>query len=101
MKKESIINAISFLKEQSEKITKLSAYGVNLIEFDELYYKHLINIISESINEDENVEIKDWIEWWLYEDVDKIIYCDNQLDVDVNKIEDFIDYIFKNYKKNA
>lgn len=42
---------------------------------------------------------KDIIEWWLYDNVDKIIYFENE-DISVVSIDDFYDYLIK-YERNG
>lgn len=41
----------------------------------------------------------DLLFWWLYEDVNKIIYYkDESSSIDVNKLDDLLDYMYKNSK---
>ena len=55
-------------------------------------------LITEMIDMiEENLGHKDILEWWLYEDVEKIIYnLDNTVFADVTKIEDLYDYMTNN-----
>ena len=55
-------------------------------------------LITEMIDMiEENLDHKDMLEWWLYEDVEKIIYnLDNTVFADVTKIEDLYDYMTNN-----
>jgi len=58
-------------------------------------------LITEMIDMiEENLGHKDMLEWWLYEDVEKIIYnLDNTVFADVTKIEDLYDYMTNNNLK--
>ena len=58
-------------------------------------------LITEMIDMiEENLGHKDILEWWLYEDVEKIIYnLDNTVFADVTKIEDLYDYMTNNNLK--
>lgn len=38
----------------------------------------------------------DLLFWWLYEDVDKIIYLKENKRRDVNKLDDLLDYMYEN-----
>ena len=55
-------------------------------------------LITEMIDMiEENLGHKDMLEWWLYEDVEKIIYnSDNTVFADVTKLEDLYDYMVSN-----
>lgn len=37
------------------------------------------------------------VQWWLYEDVEKVIYIKGQPDIDVSTPESFIDFLGKHY----
>ena len=37
----------------------------------------------------------DLLFWWLYENVDKIIYLKDGTEVDLTKLDDFLDYLYK------
>lgn len=102
MKKEK-----EFVKKCLDLINKRSRFSSNL-------YKLNIDISNLDLGEDLIVEgvarliltykkdqtdkklkfINDDIEWWLYENVDKKIYFDKDDFVDVNKIDDYVDYLF-------
>ena len=53
---------------------------------------YLVSEIIDMINHDMGIEDKDLIEWWLYEEVDKVIYIDGK-SVSVRTLEEFYDYI--------
>lgn len=40
----------------------------------------------------------DLLFWWLYEDVNKIIYLEENKKRDVNKLDDLLDYMYENSK---
>ena len=39
----------------------------------------------------------DLIGWWMYEDVNKIIYNHDKTETDLNNIDDLVQYIFDNF----
>ena len=53
---------------------------------------YLIDEIIEMIIEAMKIEDKELISWWLYEDVEKIIYF-NKAEIDVGTPEKLYDYI--------
>jgi hypothetical protein len=61
-----------------------------------------ISLLEEAIpnlyatNEKEYEEILGWVQWWLYEDVEKIITINGNAE-DFTNVSDFIDYIEKYY----
>lgn len=93
--KKTILNII----DHDKKIRDLHKLGVDLIEFSDeassLRIESLGYIIS---NNDKNIHlINDDIAWWIYEDVTKVIYV-NDKSFNVEKLDDFIDWLFKHYK---
>ena len=57
----------------------------------------LLDIIEDLLNKCLNIKDKSLISWWLYEKVDKIIIYEDGTQKNLNKIEDFYDYIVKEY----
>ena len=43
--------------------------------------------------------IQDLVGWWLYEDVDKVIWID-EFEIKVDKVEEFTDYLIREYGTN-
>lgn len=82
---------IELHKHFSNYIDKLSDLHIEIIDtpiwndFYELFDK----MITSSFNEVQ----ADYIFWWLYEDVDKIIYMDDKEEVDVTELEDLYKYL--------
>ena len=98
MKKEFAIRTLNRIKEIQETYYKLKVLGVDLLE-----YEYGINLLEESIallfiKDDDNFEkaLND-VQWWLYENVDKIITLDDKSKVDVNTPEMFIDWFERWY----
>ena len=54
--------------------------------------EYLVNEMIDMINESLNMEDKDLLYWWLYEDVKKIIYYDDK-EINVETLEELYDYI--------
>lgn len=82
---------IELHKHFSNYIDKLSDLHIEIIDtpiwndFYELFDK----MITSSFNEVQ----ADYIFWWLYEDVDKIIYMEDKEEVDVTELEDLYKYL--------
>jgi hypothetical protein len=102
MKKEFAVRALKRIKEINETYDKLKVLGIDLLD-----YENGINLLEESIalmfieNENDFERALNDVQWWLYENVDKIITLKDNTKVDVNKPEDFIDWINKWYKKQT
>lgn len=52
----------------------------------------LVNEIIDMLNEALNIEDKGFLSWWLYEDVDKIIYYGDK-EISVRTLEELYDYL--------
>jgi hypothetical protein len=98
MKKELLIKVLNRLKSDHERISKLREFGIDLTEFND----GLINILEETIclliSEEKFDSNLDLIQWWLYDQPNKVFYYDDRpdVDVDVNKVEDFVQYLLDN-----
>ena len=53
---------------------------------------YLVNELIDTISEDIHIEDKDLLSWWLYEDVEKVLY-DNETEISVRTLEELYDYI--------
>jgi hypothetical protein len=100
MKKEFAVRTLKRIKEIQQTQRKLKALGIDLID-----YENGINLLEESIalmftTDENNFEkaLND-VQWWLYENVNKIITIKDDTKVDVNTPEAFIDWLEKWYKQ--
>lgn len=61
---------------------------------------YLVDEIIEMINESLKIEDKDLLSWWLYENVDKIIYGEfgDESQTDISTPEQLYDYIIRRHK---
>ncbi len=53
---------------------------------------YLVDTIIEMLNEALNIKDENLLFWWLYEDVDKVIY-DGDKEISVRTLEELYDYI--------
>lgn len=103
--KEFVKKTLEFIKERSNFVQYLYKLKIDIINLDlgENLMIEAIARIVVSHKKDKNKKwkgktkiqiIKEDIEWWLYENVDKIIYFDMDDKLDINDIDDYIDYLF-------
>jgi hypothetical protein len=103
MTKEQFIKRISLIQNFHSEQDTLSVLidkitdGNNIVNFGD----YLIFEIIDMINEDMKIEDKELISWWLYEDVDKVIYDGEyrEIGINVKTVEQLYDYINTNYNK--
>lgn len=92
---EFTIKSLNKIKELQDKHYKLYRLGVDLTGFEtsnDLVVESLAFLWSDS--EKKKTFIKDWINWWLFEDVNKIIY-EKKSELDVNSVKDFVNFLVK------
>ena len=102
MKKEFAIRALNRIKVMDAKLKNLYDLGIDLEDFLGTY----TNLSEEAIallftvnDTDKDFEkCLDDVLWWLYDATDKIITI-NGIQNDVNKVENFVDYLDNNYSK--
>jgi hypothetical protein len=102
MKKEFAIRALNRIKVMDAKLNNISLLGIDLEDFLGTY----TNLSEEAIallftvnDTDKDFEkCLDDVLWWLYDATDKIITI-NGIQNDVNKVENFVDYLDNHYSK--
>lgn len=94
------VRTLKRIKEIQQTQRKSKDFGIDLID-----YENGINLLEESIalmftTDENNFEkaLND-VQWWLYENVNKIITIKDDTKVDVNTPEAFIDWLEKWYKQ--
>lgn len=60
---------------------------------------YLVNELVDTLNESMNIEDKGLLSWWLYEDVDKVIYVDKK-EISVRTLEELYDYLADSQEEN-
>lgn len=93
MKKEEFIKTINILTKIDDTITKLYDIGVDIVSSPLCDYGRIADILWTYIYGEEGMDV---INWWLYENVDKIITIDGE-NIDVTKVEDLYDFLNKYY----
>lgn len=74
------------LFEDKNIYNKLRDYGIDLTNFENYYEILLINLVSRLSGKE-----KDEVEWWLYENVEKIYYL-GEKEYNVEKAIDFLSF---------
>jgi len=94
MKKEFAIRTLKKIKEIQETHHKLKALGVDLIDHENGLLEEIVALLF--VEDEKNFkEALIEIQWWLYEDVDKIITLRDKSKIDVNTPEAFIGWLEK------
>jgi hypothetical protein len=100
MVKQYIIDTLNLVNQINEKISKLYTLGVDLLEL-ETGVTGLEDSISAILRKEKDEEygyIQDLVGWWLYDNVEKTLW-DEETTYRLDNIEDFADYLIKNYQK--
>ena len=73
-------------------LDKLKENGLDILDTDLVEKAYLVfdTWIESILNE----EGQDLIYWWLFEDVDKILYEDGKSDINVERLEDLYSYMY-------
>jgi len=102
MVREYIIETLTKIKEYDEKIHSIYRMGIDLLDFDNLIpqLEKSIPTLLRKEKDEYYGYITDVVGWWLYDDVDKIIYIDGDVEINLDNIEDFVDYLIREYGTN-
>lgn len=80
------------IQELIDKITD----GYSCITIGEKLINAILDIIEEGLHIPKDDDI---LSWWLYEDVDKVIYDENNNPISVRTLEELYNYIISIYNK--
>jgi len=99
MVKDYIIETLVKIKEHDEKVHKLYTMGVDILEFSNTnsQLEKSIPTLLRKEKDEQFGYIQDLVSWWLYENVDKIIYVNDDIEINLDNIEDFVDYLIAEY----
>ena len=97
MTREQFKKYIRKVEEVSELSGKLSDLGIEILDCRELFYAD--EIFSAWVKSDFGEEGEDLVSWWLYEDVDKILYKEDGGEISLEDIDDLYSFLEKNYTK--
>ena len=96
MKREDFKNCVRKLEELTELGNKLSDLKIETIDCKETYYAS--DIFFMWIKDEFGEAGEDLVSWWLYEEVDKIIYEKDGTETNLEDIDALYTYLLENYK---
>lgn len=89
---DAVCKALTGIKQEQEKRNEIYKHGVDLINYENGYLTELLDLITFLLGKDKKEEV----DWWLFEDVDKIYYFnDGREDKNVNNVRDFVEYMME------
>jgi len=94
MTKEQFIKRIQLIQNFHSEQETLSALigkisdGYCIVDFGNYLVDEMVCMINEALH----IEDEDLLDWWLYEDVDKVIY-NNDKAISVRTLDELWDYI--------
>ena len=95
-----IIKSLEFLKIECNKRDEIYKHGVDLINYENHYSKVALDFIAFNLflmnkkNKKSEEIIREDIDWWLYEDVEKKIWIKKK-EYDVEKAENFVKFLLE------
>ena len=95
MTRQEFKDCIRKLKEITEFGNKLSNLNVETIDCKEFYYA--ADIFFSWVKSVFGGSGEDLVTWWLYEEVDKIIYEEDGTETNLENIDDLFSYLVANY----
>ena len=101
MVRDYIIETLLKIKEHDEKVHALYTLGVDILEFSNTnsQLEKSIPTLLRKEKDEQFGYIQDLVGWWLYEDVDKVIWID-EFEIKVDKVEEFTDYLIREHGTN-
>ena len=100
--KKLFIKTIENIQKQREKVSRFNdaldeiCDGWPIFDTNNLYLESLLDILKEIFHDD-----NDWIEWWLYEEVEKKVWYDDGTEIDIAEPEDFYNFLIQNMIENG
>ena len=96
--KEVFVETINNIIKQSEKMDRFSraleevADGYVVFDSNNLYLESLLQVLNIALDDKD-----DYISWWLYEDVEKVVWCGDKA-IDLSTPEKLYDFLTENKK---
>lgn len=73
------INILERIKKEESKRDVFYEHGIDLINYENEYKLCLMDCLCFVLSRiDDSIAWKEYIEWWLYESVDKIIWINDE-----------------------
>ena len=104
IRKDDFVRSINSILEQTERDEEINNaldvicsndYSSCVAETSTIVTTALIELLGNLINDED-----DYISWWLYEDVDKIITDAFGNKIEIDTPEKFYDFLVNNYKQS-
>ena len=95
MNREAFKEAVRKVEAVTELSNRLSDLGIETLDCKELFYADEILFcwLRDVFGEDG----ADLVSWWMYEDVEKVIYENDGTETDLENIDDLYSYLEENY----
>ena len=99
MMRDYIIEALKKIQEINEKVHTLYQHNVDILDLENgvpLLEKSIAVVLRKK--EDQKFRyIQDIVGWWLYENVEKVVWYDEDDKIDLSDIEVFVNYLINEY----
>ena len=91
MDRKQFKKSLRKVEKISELSDKLADLGIETLQCKELFYASEIffDWVKECFGEDG----EDLVSWWMYEDVDKILYVEDGTEINIEDIDDLYSYL--------
>ena len=105
LSKETFVRALRLIREQADIMDavrkQLGRLGENppYFDIDSLHLQALLEVLAEVMSDN-----NDWIEWWLYEDVEKLVSWDEdgkEVTADLTEPEALWEFLVANKKSES
>lgn len=96
------IKTIENIQKQQEKVDRFNkaldelSDGYPIFDSNNLYLESLLEILK-SVFHDEN----EWIEWWLWENVEKTVWFDDGTEIDLTSSKSLYNFLIQNMIENG
>ena len=95
--KSMFVDVINNIRKQEKRVDKFSKAlnqicdGHPLFDVNNLYLKSLLDVLKATFNDQD-----DYISWWLWEDVEKKVWLEDNTEVDLSTPEQLYDFLIEN-----
>lgn len=97
MTREQFKECIRKVEGVNEIIDNLDDLGISIMDCPEVFASN--DVFMMWVLDEFGEEGEDLVYWWVYEDVDKIIYEPDGTETNLENIDDLYTYLDENYRK--
>ena len=105
--KEQYCKIVEAIQEHYRKLTKFEDTinefndGTYICTIGDVLVNNILSLLTELTHDQEDKHIGTWLSWWLWEDVEKVVWDAEDNRIDVSTADKLYDFLATNYNRET